>query len=85
MKTTGNVSVPAASFASKTSEGSYVIHVTSRWGLLFEILLYTAGTEGVGDDIGRAVGAETTAPDSYRLLNVYKLYVSDSSTSTRQI
>lgn len=43
-KQMGNVSVPGVTVVGCNPDGSYLIHVTSRWGVLFEIILFKSTT-----------------------------------------
>lgn len=82
----GNQSVPGVTFVSaglaiegKTQREQYIIQVTSRWGLAFEIALYNnkqmVKSMADGDEavLERAF-AQKFVPDSWELINVYKLY-----------
>ena len=81
----GNLTVPSAEFVSglareqTTQREQYVMLITSRWGIAFEVALFnreqmsTAMTGGAEGDLERAF-SQTFEPDSYELINVYKLY-----------
>lgn len=87
VKEAGNVSVPGVSVASCTPTGDYVIQVTSRWGLLFEILLYNTTMAALDPEVAAlepVLGPGIRAPDAYRLLNVYKLYDTSAERSQTQ-
>ena len=81
-KNLGNISVLGVAFVSSpaaqtaqensTEEKKYVINAYARWGLAFELCLFKAG-QGEAFDV--LLQSEPCAvPDSYRLLNVYRLY-----------
>ena len=84
-KKLGNVSVPGAVFVCalarepNTQREQYVIQISSRWGINFELALFNRdqmlsvmdGTEE--SNLERAFN-QSFCPDSYELINVYKLY-----------
>ena len=88
-KQSGNVSVPGFKWVSGlsrepiTQRSQYVVQIASRWGICFELALYSkdqmssAMFEGKEADFERAFEHDFS-PDSYELINIYKLYYKEA-------
>ena len=84
-KSLGNITIPGATFLCgltrepRTSREQYVLQVSTRWGVAFEIALYnrdqmTGAMSGGSEADAEAAFSQNFLPDAYELLNVYKLY-----------